>query len=265
LELIFLGSGGGRWVTLYQRVKTGGFRIHGSSRVQVDPGPGALVSMHNMRLNPIGTDAVIVTHSHPDHYNDAEIIVEAMTKGMTVEKGVLAGSRSVLLGSDSLGPAISKYHQSRVRELHVLAPGKRFTIGGMEVEALPTRHTDPGCVGLRFQTEEGVITYTADTEYFEGIEEHYMGSRVLILNVLRPGRDRIPRHFCTEDAIKILDEVKPELAILNHFGMKMVSPAASEAKRVEKETGVKTIPARDESRVNISGEQKQKVLDRFER
>lgn len=251
MKLIFLGTGGGRWVTLKQRVKTGGFRLHGSVRMHIDPGPGALVSMHNMKLNPLGTDAVIVTHSHPDHYNDAEVMVEAMTNGMTVERGVLVGSESVISGGDTLGPAISEYHQDKVPEIHVLAPEKELSIGGMKLKGMETRHTDPSCVGIRFQTEEGVITYTSDTEYFDGMESQYKGSGVLILNVLRPGRDRIPMHLCTEDVIKIVDEVKPKLAILNHFGMKMVGPAAQEAKRVEKETGVKTVSARDESEMDI--------------
>ena len=45
---------------------------------------------------------------------------------------------------------------------------------------------------------------------------------------------------------KILKEVKPKLAIMTHFGLKMLSiDPIDEAKRITKETGVKTLAAFD--------------------
>lgn len=251
MEIIFLGSGGGRWVTITQKMKTGGFRIHASKNMHIDPGPGALVGLQESNISPLSTDAVIVSHCHPDHYTDVEVLIEAMTHGMNKQKGVLACSESVLLGRNNLGPAISRYHQSRIKELEILKPGKEFNIYDIKVEALPTRHSDPTAVGLKFYTECGILTYTSDTEYFEGISEHYSGSRIMILNAIRPRSERIPRHLCVDDAIKIIKEVKPELAILNHFGMKMLGIVNAEARRAEKETGVKTISARDGARITM--------------
>lgn len=252
MEIIFLGSGGGRWVTITQKMRTGGFRIHASKNMHVDPGPGALVNLQEANISPLSTDAIIVSHCHPDHYTDAEVLIEAMTHGATKQRGVLACSESVLVGKDNLGPAISKYHQSKLGELAILKSGKEFNICDIKVEALPTRHSDPTTVGLKFHTQYGILTYTSDTEYFKGISENYSNSRIMILNAIRPGSDRIPWHLCVDDAIKIISEVEPELAILTHFGMKMRGIADMEAKRVKKETGVKTISAKDGFRVTVS-------------
>ncbi|MFQ5887890.1 MAG: MBL fold metallo-hydrolase [Candidatus Hydrothermarchaeales archaeon] len=251
MYLIFLGTGGGRWITLNQKMRTGGFRLHAESNIHVDPGPSALLAMNEMRIDPLKTDAVFVTHCHPDHYNDAEVLIEGMSVGAREKKGTLCASRSVIVGSDSLGPAISNYHQEKVLKKYVLDAGQKLKMGGLEIETLPTRHSDPTTVGLKFYTKEGTITYSSDTEFFDGLYESYNDSQILILNTIRPRSDRIPWHLCTEDAIKITKEIKPKLVILTHFGMKMLKLRSSEARRVENETGIRTMAANDGIRLNI--------------
>jgi hypothetical protein len=57
----------------------------------------------------------------------------------------------------------------------------------------------------------------------------------------------------SEDAVKIVDEVNPEMAVLTHFGMKMIFKGpAGEAKFIQQKTGVPTIAAKDGMRLNIS-------------
>ena len=73
LELIFLGGGGGRWESIVQNKGTGGFRIHDEHlKAHVDPGPGALVRMSQLKVNPWKTDVLIVSHcvitSYSIHY-----------------------------------------------------------------------------------------------------------------------------------------------------------------------------------------------------
>ncbi|MFQ5976158.1 MAG: MBL fold metallo-hydrolase [Candidatus Hydrothermarchaeales archaeon] len=265
MYLIFLGSGGGRWVTLNQKMRTGGFRLHAEGNIHIDPGPSAMLAMKEMRIDPIKTDAVFVTHCHPDHYNDAEVLIEAMTVGAREKRGTLFASKSVIVGIDSLGPAISKYHQEKVLKKYMLEVNQKAMIDRMEVETLPTKHSDPTAVGLKFHTKEGTITYSSDTEFFEGLYEAYKDSDILILNTLRPKADRIPCHLCTEDVIKITKEIKPKLVILTHFGMKMLKTKSAEARRVEKETGIRTMAATDGIRLNIHNilKKSQSKLDTF--
>jgi phosphoribosyl 1,2-cyclic phosphodiesterase len=75
--------------------------------------------------------------------------------------------------------------------------------------------------------------------------DSYRDSTLMIINVIRPRNERLKWHLCSDEVIKILNEVKPQTAIITHFGMKMVSVARKEAGRIEKETGVTTIAARD--------------------
>jgi len=251
MNLVFLGTGGGRWMTITQKLHTGGFRLHGVQNIHVDPGAGAVARANQRRVNIMKTNAVLVSHCHPDHYTDAEVLIEAMTKGMTRKRGTLAANKSVILGNEELGPAVSNYHRAMTENEFVLSPGDRFKIGNDSVEALPTRHSDHQGVGFKFFTDKGIITYTGDTEYFEEMPDRYTDSSLLILNVLRPRGQGLRWHMCSDDAVKILDEVKPETAILTHFGMKMIGESRKEAARIEETTGVRTIAARDGMRFSM--------------
>ena len=103
------------FATITQKRMTGGFRLDDidGKNIHIDPGPGALVRTYQFGLNPLNLNGVLVSHCHTDHYTDAEVLIEAMTKGMTRKKGLLIGSRSVINGFEKWGPSISNYHLSK--------------------------------------------------------------------------------------------------------------------------------------------------------
>jgi phosphoribosyl 1,2-cyclic phosphodiesterase len=249
IEITLLGTRGGRFATITQKRRTARIRIVGEgSDFHLDPGPGALVYSINEGLNPQKLNAVFVSHCHPDHYTDAEVLIEAMTKGTTKKRGVLVASRSVLHGDEmGFNPVVSNYHKQMLERVIEASPNEKFQIGNINVSVTEARHTDPDTVGFRFENSEfGSFAYTSDTEYFEGISKYYEGVRLLILYVMRPSGKSWKGHMTTDDAIKIIEETRPEQAVLTHFGMQMIFKGpAREAKLIEKETGVPTIAARD--------------------
>ncbi len=249
INIILLGTGGGRFATITQKRRTAGIRIIGEGlNFHLDPGPGALVYSISEGLNPQKLNAVFVSHCHPDHYTDAEVLIEAMTKGTTKKRGVLVASRSVLHGNEmGFNPVVSKYHQQMPERVIEASPNKKFQIGTINVLVTEARHTDPDTVGFRFEASEfGSFAYTSDTEYFEGISKYYERVRLLILCVMRPSGKPWKGHMTTNDAIKIIEEAHPEQAVLTHFGMQMIFKGPTrEAKLIEKETGVPTIAAKD--------------------
>ena len=249
INIILLGTGGGRFATITQKRRTAGIRIISEHyNFHLDPGPGALVYSINEGLNPQKLNAVFVSHCHPDHYTDAEVLIEAMTKGTTKKRGVLVASRSVLHGNElGFNPVVSKYHQQMPERVIEASPNKKFQIGNINVSVTEARHTDPDTVGFRFEASEfGSFAYTSDTEYFEGISKYYEDVRLLMLCVMRPAGKPWKGHMTTNDAIKIIEEARPEQVVLTHFGMQMIFRGpAREAKLVEKETGVPTIAAKD--------------------
>ncbi len=254
IDIIFLGTGGGRFSTITQKRRTAGIRMISSGlNLHLDPGPGALVYSISEGLDPQKLNAVFVSHCHPDHYTDAEVLIEAMTRGTTRKHGVLAAAKSVLSGSNVCEPSISKYHQQMPDQKIEAVPKTRFQVSDVNVSVTEARHTDPDAVGFRFETSEfGDFAYTSDTEHFEGIGKYYEGVRLLMLCVMRPAGKPWKGHMTTMDAITIVEEARPEQAVLTHFGMQMIFKGpAKEAKLIEEKTGVPTVAATDGMRISF--------------
>jgi len=247
-RMTFLGTGGGRHTAMYQTRSTGGILIEhsGGKHLHIDPGPGALTNMQRIHYDLSRTDSLIVSHAHPDHYSDAETVIEGMTLGGWKKRGHLYGSPTVINGEGLLGPCISKYHLGIINEVTVLEPGTDIIIDGLRTKVCRADHSDPTTVGFRFDTGNGVVSYVSDTVYTEDIARQHIGSRVLILPVTTPDDLRIPYHLCTEDAEFFIDLVKPELAIFIHLGVVMIKrDPVKQALATEKKTGVRTVSVRD--------------------
>jgi phosphoribosyl 1,2-cyclic phosphodiesterase len=234
--------------------RTAGIRVvHGEANVHIDPGPGALVFSNWAKLSPRKLDAVVVTHCHPDHYTDAEVFIEAMTNGTQTKRGLLAGTYSVIEGTDRIGPCISDYHKGLVRDLLTLERGTRFDVEDLIFTATEARHSDPHSVGLTMETPVGTIGYTSDTGYFEGVSEQYAGNRLLILCTVWPRSNPIHIHLNTDDALRIIQEAQPKACILTHFGVRMLrSDPEVEAAYLQEETGIPVVAALDGMKVEVS-------------
>ena len=149
-----------------QRRRTAGIRIISEDlNLHLDPGPGALVHSIEGGLDPQRVRALLVSHCHPDHYADAEVFVEAMTRGMTRKQGLLAAPRSVLEGSDVCEASISKYHQQIVAQKIVAEPrvefeSRRTQSSGNRGEALR-----PRCSRLQVSDRFWRLRLYSNTEY----------------------------------------------------------------------------------------------------
>lgn len=260
MKITFLGSGGGRFATISQKRMTGGFRVDdfGGRNYHIDPGPGALIRSYQFGLNPTTIDGIFVSHTHTDHYNDAEILIEAMTRGMTKNNGIIMGSESVYDGYKKWGPAISNYHKSKSQNI-VLKPGEIKKTENFTIKGTKTIHGDPTGVGFQMKADGITLSYTSDTKYFKELHKYHEGADILIASVLRPGTKSIKGHMCTNNFANLINEIEPKLAIMTHFGFKMLNnDSIKEAKKVMKKTGVKTIAAFDGLKIDINKENIQK-------
>ena len=257
-KITFLGTGGGRHTTMFQARSTGGFLIDtGESRIHIDPGPGALTNMCQIGYDLRTTDAIVVSHCHPDHCSDVEVAIEGMTYGGWRRRGEVYGSVSAMEGYEGLGPMLSKYHAELPERKYTLRPGDEYDIAGLRTRIMRADHNDPTNVGFMFETENGILSYVSDTYYSDDIAEQYKGTRVLLLPVTTPSGNRIKGHMCTNDAIPFLKIVRPELCIFIHLGIVMLKhDPVAQAKMVEDATGVRTIVGEDLMTLDIGKELK---------
>ena len=111
MRITFLGTGGARFVTIMQIRATGGWILWlDGEMIHVDPGPGALVRAKQYGVNLRKLTGIVISHAHPDHTTDAQVVLEAMTEGALKKKGVVIGNELVYKGSEEFIPDFSKYH-----------------------------------------------------------------------------------------------------------------------------------------------------------
>lgn len=256
MQIIFLGTGGGRFNLLSQVRKTGGFRINGELSVHADPGPGALSSSLAAKQDIANLDAIVITHNHIDHTNDAGLLAEAMSNYARAKKGIAIGSKSVIEGDRHGDRGVSFYHQSKLARVVVAEIGVPIKIksgkGKATLTPAPVRHEDKTGFGFVLEMGGKRIGYTSDTEYFTGLSTHYKDCDVLIANNLKSKKDGVPGHLDSGSTAKLLAKAAPKLAIITHMGRRLLlSGPEKEAKKIGKASGIRTIAAKDGMKIDI--------------
>lgn len=242
----FLGTAGARIVMSKQlRASGGAWLTVDGTHMHLDPGPGALVRCIASRpkLDPSALSAIINSHRHLDHSNDVNAMMEAMTSGGNEKRG------TVFATSDALGddPVIFKYVRKYVERIELLEEKKSYSLNGITFETPMLHKHQVETYGFKFSNREGkhLISWITDTRFFDALIPAYAGCGTLVMHVVFLER-RDYDHLCVEDAQRLIQEIKPERAVLTHFGMTMLKAKPWEiAKRLEDQTQIKVIAASD--------------------
>jgi phosphoribosyl 1,2-cyclic phosphodiesterase len=244
----FLGTAGARFVVLRQLRASGGIWLKWDDiNALIDPGPGTLVRALKSRpiLDPAKLDVIILTHRHLDHCADVNVIIEAMTQGGFKKRGILFCPRDAL-GDD---PVVFKYLRGYLDKIEILDQAQTYKISESLFLNTPLLHKHPvQTYGLNFKKkEEGrpLLSVICDTLYFKELEKFYKG-RILVINVVFARPHTAAQHLSLIDAQRLIDAVRPKVAILTHFGMTMLKERPHEiAKALSEKLGLEVIAAYD--------------------
>ncbi|MFC1900985.1 MBL fold metallo-hydrolase [Chloroflexota bacterium] len=254
--ITFLGTGGGRFMIISQTLATGGLWLNlGGTEILLDPGPGCVVRTANKKLKPENLSAIILSHRHLDHSADINVMIEAMTRGGHNQHG------NLFAPSDAFDkePVIYSYLKNYVDGVEILYEGGSYNVADVSFTT-PVRHIHgPETYGIVFRTEKHSFSYIADTRYFEDIKKHYKND-LLIINVVflepRPPTDNplAPTdHLSMPDAERIINEIKPKIAILTHFGGNVYRADPQKiAEEMSEKTGVRVIAAKDGMKFDLA-------------
>jgi len=247
----FLGTAGGRFAVINQFRKSGGIWINlDDTNILIDPGPGSLLNCLSSRpkLNPKKLDGIILTHSHIDHSNDINIMIEAMTNGGFDKKG------TVFLPKDALeiDNIIINHFRNHVDKINFLGENKKYKIGNISFTTPKRNIHGVESYGLNIFGKKISISLVSDTKFYDDIIKFYNGD-ILILNVvLLKSVDRI-EHLSMQDVEFIVKKMKPKITILTHFGMRVIKARPWEiAENMSKKLGSKIIAARDGMTLDLS-------------
>ncbi|MBW6462319.1 MAG: MBL fold metallo-hydrolase [DPANN group archaeon] len=252
MKIQFLGTAGGRTSVSKQLRTSGGIYIETSGKkLYLDPGPGALI--HSRKNNiPIETlDAILLSHVHQDHTNDINTMIDAWSEGGKNIKGTLIGSISAIDGFEDIEKIVLNYHKNHVKKIIAMVENDSTDIGQVHITATKTQHSDPKGIGFIIKGEYKILSYIGDGCYFEGLEEYHKNSDILIVNNIFPrsrtdADKKIGYHMDTYGTLKLINKIRPELVILQHFAQTILAIGPeNEAKWLEEQSGVKVLAAKD--------------------
>jgi ribonuclease BN (tRNA processing enzyme) len=248
--ITFLGTAGARFMVSKQLAASGGMWLNlNGTQILIDPGPGCIIQTTKRKLNAEKLSAIIISHRHLDHSGDANVMVEAMTGGGFRRHG------KVFLPADALGPepVVFSYLKSYVEGITVLEAEKTYETGNISFKT-SVRHMHPvETYGMMFTTEGLRIGYIADTLYFPGLAASYAGSDLIIVNMVLTQPRPPVQHLSVADTEVLIGEIKPQAAIISHFGMHVWQARPwLVAEEMSQKTGVRVIAARDGMKFDLT-------------
>lgn len=197
-----------------KRLRTSIFIQSKGINLVVDTGPDFRQQM--LRAGIERLDGILYTHSHKDH-----------TAGLDDIRAFnyVQNDALDLFGTESLFEDLkSQYNyifhkysypgipQIRLNEIQ----NKKFQIGPVSILPVEVLHYKVKVFGFRI---EG-FTYITDANFIEESEKKkILGSEVLVLNALR--KEKHISHFNLEEALDLIEELKPKTAYLTHLSHQM--------------------------------------------
>lgn len=250
----FLGTAGARYVVARQLRASGGVYISAKGQnIILDPGPGTLIrcATSRPRIDITGVDAIILTHAHIDHSNDVNILIDAITEGGLKKQGTLFATRECLEGDNAV---VLKYLRGFLNDIVVIGGNQQYRIGDLTFST-SLRHQHPAeTYGIKFDVDGYKVFFMVDTRYFPELLSSYKGANILIMNVVRfkPHESGEVMHLCLDDVKEIISSIRPQKAIMTHFGMTMLRARPYDlARDLTDKLGAQVIAASDGMRVEL--------------
>lgn len=228
MKITFLGTGTSQGVPVIgcqcevctsldfrdKRLRTSAqIEVNGLSIV-IDSGPDFRQQVLVNRVNKL--DALIFTHQHKDHIAGMD---EVRSYNFLQNKPIPVYARPEVI--DQLKQEFAyvfaehKYPGIPQVDVHVIGNGP-FLIEGIKIIPIDVLHYKLPVFGYRIQD----LTYITDANYIAAREkEKIKGSKILVINALQQ-QEHIS-HFTLNQALEIIEEIKPECAYLVHISHRM--------------------------------------------
>jgi ribonuclease BN (tRNA processing enzyme) len=258
-EIIFLGTGSGKQILHDQSRGLGGIIVKlNDIQIHLDPGPGIVTKAKNYQVDLKKTKIFFLSDKNLDHVNDINLAID-ITTGGDFKKGILITEENAL-------SYVTEKYRTLLENIITLEPHKSTEIKGLKFTAIPTKHSCSS-IALRLSTEDFILGYTGHTAYTKELEKDLQGVNILIANVLKPFDQKSDDYLTSDDVVKLIDKIKPQLTIMTGFGsyFNNVNPIY-EAREIQKKTGQQVVAATDGLKIDpgsYSAKRNQKILSSF--
>ncbi len=186
----------------------------GNTTIVIDAGPDFRQQM--LREKVMKLDAILLTHSHKDHVGGIDD-VRAFNFNQSKPMDIFADDATAAVIKSDFSYAFSenKYPGVPEIEMHIFE-NHPFNFNQIEIIPIKAFHMNSIVWGFRIDK----FAYLTDVSRIEELEkEKLLGLDLLIVNALRI--EKHYSHFNLEEAIALVQEVKPKQAYFTHISHNM--------------------------------------------
>jgi phosphoribosyl 1,2-cyclic phosphate phosphodiesterase len=227
IKLTFLGTGTSQGVPVIacncaicsskdprdKRLRTSALVETNGLNLIIDSGPDFRYQV--LRSGVQKLDAIIFTHQHRDHIAGLD---DVRSFNFKQKKAIpIYGNELVI---DQIRREFHYVFESKypgIPQLDIKKIDKvPFSIKNLPIVPIEVLHHKLPVLGFRFKD----LTYITDANTISAEEmEKIYGSRVLVINALQ--KDDHMSHFTLDEALEVIDHIKPEKAYLTHISHNM--------------------------------------------
>lgn len=230
MKVTFLGTGTSQGVPLIacrchvcmsadlrdKRLRSSVLIQTGGKNLVVDSGPDFRQQM--LRCGIQRLDALLFTHAHKDHMAGMDD-VRGFNFSMKEAVHIYCTAQVENQMRQEFSYIFHEHRYPGIPEIELHRIGNDpFLIGDVQVQPIEVLHYKLPVLGFRF----GGFTYITDANAIpEKEKEKIKGSKILVLNALR--KETHISHFNLDEAIGLIQELKPEKAFLTHISHQLGS------------------------------------------
>jgi phosphoribosyl 1,2-cyclic phosphate phosphodiesterase len=185
-----------------------------NQRILIDAGPDFRQQI--LRENIKTIDAILLTHEHKDHtagLDDIRAFNFKNNKAMPIYATTFVHEQ--LKREYSYVFTEKQYPGIPQMEL-ITIENSNFQVDQLNIIPIQVMHYKLPVFGFRI----GDFTYITDANYISEIEiEKLKGTKILVLNALQ--KSPHISHFTFDEAIELIEKIKPEKAFLTHISHKL--------------------------------------------
>jgi phosphoribosyl 1,2-cyclic phosphate phosphodiesterase len=228
MQITFLGTGTSQGVPMIgcecevcksinpkdKRLRTSILISHNGNNIVIDTGPDFRQQM--LRENVKYLEAVVMTHEHKDHISGLDD-VRAYNYLQSKEMDVYATERVQHALKKDFHYVFSGVNYPGIPrlKLHTIS-NIPFEISGLRFIPIEVMHMNLPVLGFRI----GDFTFITDANFISEQEKKKVeGSKVIVLNALR--REKHVSHYTLDEAIGLMNELKPEKGYFVHISHQM--------------------------------------------
>lgn len=197
------------------RLRTAGLFSIGRTNIAIDIGPDFRQQMLRAKVKDL--HAVLMTHEHNDHVIGLDDVRPFNFKsGRDMKIFATESVQAQIKLRFGYAFAENPYPGSPRLRLKTISKEQPFEVEGISITPIEAMHGKLPVLGFRI----GDITYMTDVKTITETERKKIkGSKILVMSALHHRRHH--SHLNLEEALELIDELKPDRAYLTHFSHQM--------------------------------------------